>query len=783
MRRLGTLLATTTTALALVAGCTDESKVAPPTTTELSARPIAALVAFDACDDYLSWIKQQALDRVGPWGLDGAGGFAYAAEDSVAGRASAEDAAGAQVPMASPAAPPTTMAFESSARDADGTATTGTNNQEAGVDEADLVKTDGRRVVTVQDRMLVAISIDGVPALSGTLDLGMYAQSLFLVGDRAYVLGTPDYSEMTVEDASRSSYAPYQERTRIAEVDLSGAAPTLAGAVTVDGSITAGRLADGVVRLVMRSSQPTGLGFVYPRDDAGTKAAEAQNRTVIEQSGVEAWLPSTVAEDGTRTPLVDCADMYRPHDFSGFSTLTVVSISDGLGSLEAMGLAADAGITYASPTSLYVATTRYPDPTDDGGDRAVPDGSMYTDVHRFGIDSPGTATYVASGRVEGTAINQYAMSEYEGRLRIATTTEGSGGIVRPMPMPMPVEPGAASPEIATTSEPVFEPSSSRVTILETSGDALAEVGKVVGLGPTERIQGVRFEGDRGYVVTFRQTDPLYVLDLADPTAPKVLGELKVTGFSDYLHPIGDGLVLGVGVEATDQGRRTGAKIALYDTGDPTNPVEIDRLIIPGGSLNAGSDPHAFTWDAERRMAAIIGNWYDSGKSGNGAIVVRVGGRSLVEVGRLVHDPSAPHAPSQPGPEPAPTTTTTTTTEAAPTTTAVDGTTTTEAATTTAPATTVAPTTTAPSPDGTAREERSQSGGGTSSGSAGVSIEPAAPQVTPVVPMGDVVDPGFAYWAPIMRTFVVNGRLWALSGVALSGHDPLTLAETAWVPFR
>ena len=134
-----------------------------------------------------------------------------------------------------------------------------------------------------------------------------------------------------------------------------------------------------------------------------------------------------------------------------------------------------------------------------------------------------------------------------------------------------------------------------------------------------------------------------------------------------------------------------------------------------------------------------------------------------------------------------TSTTTTTTEAAPTTTVGD-TTTTAPATTLVPTTTVTPSTTVPAPatggGSSTSEERGQSGGGTSSGSAGVSIEPAPPLVTPDVPTGDVIaDPGPDYWAPIMRTFVVNGRLWALSGVALSGHDPLTLAETAWVQYR
>ena len=112
--------------------------------------------------------------------------------------------------------------------------------------------------------------------------------------------------------------------------------------------------------------------------------------------------------------------------------------------------------------------------------------------------------------------------------------------------------------VATTAS---DPASTQsyVTVLTDDGKALTTIGQVDGLGKGERIYAVRFIDTVGYVVTFRQTDPLYTIDLSDPTKPRVVGELKITGYSAYLHPIGDGLLMGVGQDATDQGRRLGAQ--------------------------------------------------------------------------------------------------------------------------------------------------------------------------------------------------------------------------------
>ncbi|HKY16963.1 MAG TPA: beta-propeller domain-containing protein [Microthrixaceae bacterium] len=698
---------------------------------------IASLVSFDACADQLAWSKAEALERVGPYGLGGNGmyrGDIATTDDMVAAR------------EAAPPSPPMSEEGDSAgtASDSANTASpTGTNNQEAGVDEADQVKTDGRRIVAVRDDRLVVVAIDGAPTEVASVELGFHGGQLFLDGDRAFVYGATDLVRPmsgrggpAAGIASDMSYPSGGGGTAIVEVDLTDGAKEV-GRRTVEGNITAGRLANGVVRLVVAGSPPAATGFVYPQSQAGEAAAEAANRSAIERSTIEDWQPAEIV-DGARRPLVECTSMYHPSEFAGFANLAVLSIAEGLDSMTATGMVGEAGVTYASPTALYVATTRYPEWTEDdlrGTSVAMP--VEHTDVHRFDISTGGNAVYQGSGRVDGGVLNQYALSEHEGALRIATTTSATA-----------------------------DGRSSQLAVLKLSGDRLEEVGKVTGLGPTEQIQGVRFLGDRGYVVTFRQTDPLYVIDLADPAAPKVLGELKVTGFSAYLHPVSPGRLLGVGVEASEEGRQQGSKVALYDTSDDTNPRELDKVVLQGGWFNAGSDPHAFTWDAERATATIIGSWYEQGAAVQGAIMFRVEGDSLVEVGRIVHDPNATH----PTPVAEPTTTTTvppetTTTTEAPTTTTVP-----EATTTTA---VDVPTTIAPEGDDaptSSEREAPSSDGATSPG-----IAPAPDRDLPA----DVIAP-YRETVPVERTLLAGGRLWALSWLGLSAHDPATSAELAWL---
>lgn len=614
------------TAALTAAGCTaTRSSIGRPSTTLAQEVRAVRLVSFTACDDLLTWFRTEALRRVGPYGLEG-GPIAYATGGS---GISARNADAVPAEAATPS---------------------GTNNQEAGVDEADKVKTDGRRVVTLLGTELLVADITGpAPRLAGRIQLGMAGERLFLVADRAYVVGTPvdpaanpgaavPGAPQPVSDDAVRMPGGWTQRTAIAEVDLS-ATPRVVATRSFEGTISAGRLTGGAIRFVLTSPLTGRLPFVTPESGSPTadELATTTNRTVIQRSTLEDWLPTVVGPDGSRRQFLDCAAVAHPPEFSGFGTTSILTVTDGLDSLAATAVVADGGITYASSGALYLATSTWTDQTG-SGDAGAP--AMLpiprTDIHRFAIAGTAPATYQGSGRLEGTPLNQYAMSEWQDHLRVATTIEPTFSA-----RPLPVEDGSdISAAPATVSR-------SMVTVLELRDGALVRTGSVDGLGPNERIQGVRFEGPTGYVVTFRRIDPFYVLDLSDPTAPKALGELKTPGFSGYLHTVAPGRVLGVGVDATDEGRTSGAKVSLYDTSVPTAPRELSTLTWQGGQLLATNDPYAFTWDAERGVAILPASWYDQGVVASGAVVVRVGDGGLTEVGRLSH---AAHSPAGAGTE-------------------------------------------------------------------------------------------------------------------------------------
>ena len=231
----------------------------------------------------------------------------------------------------------------------------------------------------------------------------------------------------------------------------------------------------------------------------------------------------------------------------------------------------DAQTVYASLGSVYVATA--------GGWQ-----SGDTSIHRFDIDGPQRTDYRASGQVPGDLLNQFSMSEDRGVLR-AATTDSSG------------------------SE-----SQSSVTVLATRSGRLEKVGQVGGLGRGEEIYAVRFIGDRGYVVTFRQTDPLYTLDLADPAHPVVRGELKILGYSSYLHPVGEHELLGVGQDASPEGIRQGTQLSLFDVADPGAPRLLHRRALGAAtSSDVEYDHHAFLWWAPLRLAVVPVSDYESGQ--------------------------------------------------------------------------------------------------------------------------------------------------------------------------
>ncbi len=240
----------------------------------------------------------------------------------------------------------------------------------------------------------------------------------------------------------------------------------------------------------------------------------------------------------------------------------------------------------------------------------------------FDIGDPATTSYVGSGSVPGTLLGQFALSDFDGSLRVASTTQPAlACCVEPVPGPVSVGAAAESAPTVAATPAVAAPGAiarrrdvapapavpeSMVTVLQPKDGELVQVGRVDGLGKGQQISAVRMIGDVGYVVTFRRTDPLYTLDLSDPTAPEVVGELEIPGYSAYLHPVGDGLLLGIGQDADDDGRVSGAQVSLFDVSDPAHPSRLDQVSLgdQGSSSAVEYDHKAFLYWAPTGLAVL-----------------------------------------------------------------------------------------------------------------------------------------------------------------------------------
>jgi uncharacterized secreted protein with C-terminal beta-propeller domain len=207
-------------------------------------------------------------------------------------------------------------------------------------------------------------------------------------------------------------------------------------------------------------------------------------------------------------------------------------------------------------------------------------------IDQFDVSNPDATAFVASGEVPGYLLNQFSLSEFDGYLRVASTSRPIwwGGIASTVP----------------------QQSQSYVTVLQAKNGVLAPVGQVSGLGQGEQIYSVRFVDDTGYVVTYRQVDPLYTIDLSTPTAPKVAGQLELEGYSAYLHPLGNGLLLGVGVDvSSDTNEPTGAQVELFDVSDAANPKLLGKTSLgAGSSTQATYDHHAFLYWEPTGLAVL-----------------------------------------------------------------------------------------------------------------------------------------------------------------------------------
>lgn len=589
-------------------------------------RSRALLDRFDSCDAFLTAVKVKALEQVTPWGLGNPYGYGYPMP-LASGEASATATTAAAAVDRQPGAPAVDDVASSTAA---GPEMSQTNTQEAGIDEGDLVDTDGRSLFTVTDGQALRVIDIAAGEVTDTVSLpdGTGSHQLMLDGDRLVVVSMVWNAE-PLQDASedRAVIDPWTQgvnQTRIAVYDVSDPSNVkLLDEQRVDGSAVAVRNVAHQPRVVIRSDFGAGLAFLQPANQSGEAAALAYNRNIIEASTASDWLPKAYASaSDSGHQALDCENVAMPARFAGMGLVWVASVAlDGGGSVRgAGGVIATGETVYASPTSLYVASNQWINPWDLARrDAAVP-STPHTDIHQFDLTDVSGARWVASGSVDGTLLNSYSMSEYDGHLRVATTTQPTG--------PIMIEDTVGDATVARPQQ-VTE-SSSAVIVLARSGEDLSMASTIGGLGKGQQIYGVRFIGPMGYVVTFRRTDPLYVIDLHDPTRPEVTGELHIPGYSAYLLPVADGQLVGIGQDASEQtGRVTGAKVSLFDVSDPTNPIETDHLSVGGQSM-AEYDPHAITWLDPSLLFGV--NDYTTGR--NALMVIDVANGSLTERGRL-----------------------------------------------------------------------------------------------------------------------------------------------------
>ena len=446
--------------------------------------------------------------------------------------------------------------------EAGGSNEAGTNAQESGVDEPDWVKVAGDTLAVLEENALVLVDVTD-PAHPA--EVGREAIGSGLSGGPGDFAGDYPGTEMLVHEnrliVTRNGYSETGSRAMVLELDISDRSdPELVRSTDFDGYITSSRLSGSTMRIVLDT---------YPDYSSAREGASPQE-----------WMPSYSTTDAngrvSTGPVVGCSDVSHPPEVTspGLTVIATIDMSRGLPAVTSEAVMGGSGQVYASPDALYVITGTF----DPGAAEFFGSGDQVrTRIHRFDASVEGETTYTGSGEVPGQMRDRWSMSDHNGYLRVATTTTSDGGRT-----------------------------DNRVTVLDTDGPELEEVGRVEGLGPGERIYAVRYFGDYAFVVTFRETDPLYALDLSDPTGPVTRGELKIPGFSSYLHPVGDDLLLGVGQDADENGRTKGVQVSLFDVSDLDDPRRIDSLRLTGRSSGSAVawDSRSFAYSPGHRLAAI-----------------------------------------------------------------------------------------------------------------------------------------------------------------------------------
>lgn len=592
------LLAAVPLAALAAAACTGD----PDGPTDRIVAKTTQLVQYANCSQLETDLKQMVTYEI--WAdIDQAGYWGYGAGQ--------EDAAGS----------PTSDGDSGGGRQ-EGVDYSGTNNQEEGVDEADFVKTDGYHIYTLNGNR---VHIMGVPQFGQltaesqtkieghpTQMLLDSAQNRLVVFSHVDTYSLPDGHPLKPAVGKKDDNDVWHWRipwlTKITVLDISNKTqPTLLREVFYEGWYQTARKVDSSIRMsgysMIEPAIMWGWWNIYNENGQDKNATKAAVASYVNSLSLDDFIPAIYVRqpnghfETNSLSESSCQSFYRPTDSHARGISSILSFNLLGESLhwDADHVVSNWATFYSSQDRLLLAEPAH-------------DWWWYwwyeTDpeqlnIHSFDISVPGQTRYEGSGRVEGMIVDQFSLDEEQGAIRVATTT------------------GFWSRWWLDQEErPELE---SHVWVLEDKGAALGIVGHLGGIAPGERIMSSRFQGDKGYLVTFEFIDPLFTLDLSDRTNPRVVGELKVPGFSTYLHPLDGGKLLSIGIDGQQRWR---TQVSLFDVSDFANPTLQQALPVDASSTDWGWsealwDHKAFQYWAPKKLLAIPQStyeyWYDDTK--------------------------------------------------------------------------------------------------------------------------------------------------------------------------
>ena len=500
-----------------------------------------------------------------------------------------------------------------------------TTLQEGGVDESDLLKTDGNRLFSMTvakpgDQQLTRLAVhtrqaDGSLQLGSSIALpnddrfdGFHLAAnggqLALIGQNVkYAPPVVNALVSNVSSSVTSSVALIAPAPNLVQIQTvvnvisAKAGQPLSSSTTlrIDGQLIDSRTIDNTLYVV--TSWLPRFDIVFPlATGSGASPTVAERKEAVARVTNPQILPTvSIKAESSAGPTVqplmadtDC-QLQAANASSAVQLTTITAINLASPTLERSSRCFLGGVNglYMSAKNLYLATSRTEVVTKGGS--LVYGGEPTTDIHKFGVSGM-SISYRGSGSVAGhlgwdASKTSYRMSEHNNDLRVVTYTSSFGwfGVLE-----APSGTTAKSPAILSVLREDAAAANQLKTIATLPNTKRPEP---IGLSG-EQVYAVRFLGTRGYVVTFRRTDPLYVLDLANPLDPQVTGELKTNGYSDYLLPVGPdsaGLLLGVGKDATAEGRVQGVKVSLFDVSNAAAPKELASRVIGKAGTVSGLD--------------------------------------------------------------------------------------------------------------------------------------------------------------------------------------------------